>query len=70
MSISQLERKDRVTEVVPVNDDLSRLHTTNEPHDHKSWDTRRVLLDGQLTLVRTKTKEANLCDNELRCVGD
>lgn len=55
VSISQLEREDCVTEVVPVNDCLSRLRTTNEPHDPKSWDARWILLGGQLTLIRMKT---------------
>lgn len=55
---------------MPVDDDLRRPHATNKPHDHKSWDARRILLDGQLALVCTRTKYPYLCDDILRCVGN
>lgn len=55
---------------MPVNDDLGGGHTTNKPHNYKSWDTRRVLLNGQLTLVYKRGRAPNLCDDKLWCVGD
>ena len=55
---------------MPVNDNLSWPHTTNKPHDNEGWDARRVLLDGQLTLVYATASDPNLCNDKLRCVGD
>jgi hypothetical protein len=49
--LSQLQRKDCITEIMPVNDTLVGLTQANKPHNHKSWDARRVLLHSQLNLV-------------------
>ena len=42
--LSQFQRKDCVTEIMPINDNLGWPHTSNKPHNHKSRDARRVLL--------------------------
>ena len=51
MILSQFQRKDCVTEVMPVNDDFGRPHTGEKPHDYEGWDARRVLLHSQLNLI-------------------
>jgi hypothetical protein len=55
---------------MPIYNNLGLRHAIDNPRNCKGWDTRRVLLDGQLVAVCAGTSHPNLGDNKLRCVWD
>jgi hypothetical protein len=68
--LSQLQSQNCVTEIVPVNDNLGRPHTTNKPYNHKGRNARWVLPHSQRNWVCVSEKNPNLCNYKLGCGGN